>query len=771
MSDTTIVDGIYTNGNDKLPVPIKVEADGTVDVTGTFVPSGTQNVNVTGNTTDFSTHTAQVDGSQQTQVTNFPAIQPVSGTVTALQGTSPWVVSGTITTSPDVNIHDSAGNTLSSTGTSLDVNVTDFPATVAVTQSTSPWVVSGTVTANAGTGNFTVVQPSGASLHVDVDNFPATQPVSGTVTALQGTSPWVVSGTITTSPDVNVHDGTGVSISSTGSSLNVNVTNTVPVTGPLTDAQLRALPVPISGTVTANLGTVDGLALDATLTNSTQKTQIVQGGNTAVVDGTGDLQVDVNNFPSSQNVVVTNTPTVNQGTSPWVTSVSNFPATTAVTQSTSPWVVSGTVTSNPPTRFQTVLSNVTLTTSGSSAVTLDPDVYRDVVVVTRINGPVTGTTPTLVFTVNDLDQPTNNILSGTSSSTFTSATTDQAFLHFTRTGKLQLNWTITGTTPSFGGVYVTLISKQGSTLRNSSGTEIATSANPLRVDPTGTTTQPVSGTVTANIGTSGSLALNATLTNSTQTTQIVQGGNTAVVDGTGDLQVDVNNFPATQAVSGTVTANAGSGTFNIQANASVNVNQIGGTAVTTNIGNAGAGTQRVVLASDQPVLSTVATTPTIATYSASVNGLVTALLATDIFTITGSGTKTVKVYAIKMTFTRTGSTNSDFILVKRSTANSGGTSTTATNVPHDSNNAAGTATVLAYTANPTLGTLIGRVRDEKAFANVLGTGPSQPIEWKFGNGVDQPIVLRGTSQVLAVSFGGVTMTGSSVDIFIEWTEE
>lgn len=33
-------------------------------------------------------------------------------------------------------------------------------------------------------------------------------------------------------------------------------------------------------------------------------------------------------------------------------------------------------------------------------------------------------------------------------------------------------------------------------LRNNSGTEIATSTNPLRIDPTGTTTQPVSGTVT-----------------------------------------------------------------------------------------------------------------------------------------------------------------------------------------------------------------------------------------------------------------------------------
>lgn len=53
--------------------------------------------------------------------------------------------------------------------------------------------------------------------------------------------------------------------------------------------------------------------------------------------------------------------------------------------------------------------------------------------------------------------------------------------------------------------------------------EAGTSTNPLRTDPTGTTTQPVSGTITANIGTAGSLALDATLTGGTQKA-IARGG-------------------------------------------------------------------------------------------------------------------------------------------------------------------------------------------------------------------------------------------------------
>lgn len=75
----------------------------------------------------------------------------------------------------------------------------------------------------------------------------------------------------------------------------------------------------------------------------------------------------------------------------------------------------------------------------------------------------------------------------------------------------------------------------GTILRKSASggsVEAGTSTDPLRVDPTGTTTQPVSdgggsltvdGTVTANVGTTGGLALDATLTGGTSKA-IVRGG-------------------------------------------------------------------------------------------------------------------------------------------------------------------------------------------------------------------------------------------------------
>src|SRR5205085_7419115 len=116
-----------------------------------------------------------------------------------------------------------------------------------------------------------------------------------------------------------------------------------------------------------------------------------------------------------------------------------------------------------------------------------------------------------------------------------------------------------------------------------------TSTNPVRTDPTGTTTQPVSGTfwqatqpvsgtVTANVGTTNGLALDATLTGGTQKA-IPRGaakGTTAAGDVT-SAAVDANTqamhvqlagtqpsvpvtgtfWQATQPVSGTVTSNIG----------------------------------------------------------------------------------------------------------------------------------------------------------------------------------------------------------------------
>lgn len=160
------------------------------------------------------------------------------------------------------------------------------------------------------------------------------------------------------------------------------------------------------------------------------------------------------------------------------------------------------------------------------------------------------------------------------------------------------------------------------------------------------------------------------------------------------------------------------------------------------------------------------------TYSATIVGLVAANLATDIFTITGSATKTIKVTKVLVSATQSNVANANILLLRRSTANTGGTSTAPTASLHDTSNASATATVLAYTANPTLGTSAGTIRAIKAWVPTATSGMASIIEWDFGRQRNsQEITLRGTSQVLAVNLNATTLAGNSFNISIEWREE
>lgn len=202
---------------------------------------------------------------------------------------------------------------------------------------------------------------------------------------------------------------------------------------------------------------------------------------------------------------------------------------------------------------------------------------------------------------------------------------------------------------------------------------------------------------------------------------------------------------------------------------------------TGNYDNIGLGQQTialsipVVLPSDQTAIPVSQDSSNKQTYSASITNLAMAATPTDVFTITGSATKTVKITRIYLTGTQTTGDTSDVLLIKRSTANTAGTSTTPTVVPYDSNNAAGTAVVRAYTANPTLGTAVGTLASYSMFipAPQPANGNSPFITPDLFAVVrpSQPIVLRGTAQVLAINFNSVTVTGNAMNIIIEWTEE
>lgn len=160
------------------------------------------------------------------------------------------------------------------------------------------------------------------------------------------------------------------------------------------------------------------------------------------------------------------------------------------------------------------------------------------------------------------------------------------------------------------------------------------------------------------------------------------------------------------------------------------------------------------------------------TYSAGFAGLIPPASATDVITITGSASKTIRITKIRFDVSTTAGSGLSYnaSLLKRSTANSGGTSTTATNVPHDSADAAGTATVRGYTANPTTGTLVGIVRTCRTQAVTQGADRT-PVEWTFGESPAKALYLRGTSEVLSLNFNSTTITGPVLGVYIEWVEE
>lgn len=163
------------------------------------------------------------------------------------------------------------------------------------------------------------------------------------------------------------------------------------------------------------------------------------------------------------------------------------------------------------------------------------------------------------------------------------------------------------------------------------------------------------------------------------------------------------------------------------------------------------------------------------TYSASFSGTVPAAATTDLLTIQGSASKTIKVFAVGFSCTTTSGSGftSSLTIVKRSSVNTGGTSSTLTNVPLDSANAAATAVVKSYTANPSaLGTSLGAV-DARRYSifTVNNNGiPSVLDAFSYGMLATEPLVLRGTSEFACLNLGGITITSPVASGFVKWVE-
>lgn len=161
-----------------------------------------------------------------------------------------------------------------------------------------------------------------------------------------------------------------------------------------------------------------------------------------------------------------------------------------------------------------------------------------------------------------------------------------------------------------------------------------------------------------------------------------------------------------------------------------------------------------------------------ATYRYASLGNTPAATPTDILTLAGSATKTVRVKTVKVSGLATTAGQMPVALVRRSAANTAGTLTNPAAVKHDINDAAATAVVALYTANATgLGTAVGNVGAKRLFLN-LSTGQEDQAVWDFSTRQDKALVLRGVSDILAINLGGAAVpAGGVLDFEIEWEED
>ena len=160
-----------------------------------------------------------------------------------------------------------------------------------------------------------------------------------------------------------------------------------------------------------------------------------------------------------------------------------------------------------------------------------------------------------------------------------------------------------------------------------------------------------------------------------------------------------------------------------------------------------------------------------ATYRAAVGAVAPGATPADFLIITGSASKTVRVKSIHLSGQATASGQMAFTLIRRSSAASGGTPNAVTIAKHDTTDSAATASVTYYTAANTPGTGAGVLyagRHNFAISSAIQT----PTVVDFATRGDKAIVLRGTGDSLAVSYGGGALIGGGViDFAVEWEED
>lgn len=792
------------------------------NISGTVsLPTGasTSSLQTTGNSSLSSIDTktpALVSG--RVPVDGSGVTQPVSGSVTANAGTGTFAISAASLPLPAGAATAAKQPALGTAGTAssdvitvqgiasmvalkVDASATTQPVsgTVTANQGGAPWSVTGSGSAGTAATGVLTVQGIASMVALKVDGSAVTQPVSGTVTANQGGS-WNitnVSGTVSlpTGASTSALQTSGnSSLSSIDTKTPALVSGRVPVDG-------SGVTQPVSGTVTANAGTgtfaISAAALPLPTGASTAAKQPAIG-----TAGTPSADVLTVQGAASMTALKVDGSAVTQPVSGTVSA--NQAGTWNINN------ISGTV--SLPTGAATASAQTTMNASLSSI---------DGKTATLVSGrvPVDGSAVTQPISAAALPLPAG-------AATSASQTTMNASLS-SIDGKTPA---LGQTTQALGQPIVQpgdLTSTTGSITIQDTGSTSTVQGNNQTV-LSGSATAGSTFAIATQSYNAVVAKVSGTWTGSVQLEQSSDGGSTWIgipthqVGGsifilayTANVQIEANlagktnvRVRAPSAITGTVSVqfvlsyNATGITF---VNNAVRITDGANSSVATPLTVLAASTAAatgntsavVALSPNSPLppgtnaigtvqlsdgTNTAAVTSALAvhtvqddgykaTYSAGAVAITPAATATDVFVISGSASKTVRVTRISASCTSTAGLTVNAAIIKRSSADTGGTSAAVTAAPLDSADAAATASVLSYTANPTgLGTAVGNVRTFKLFSPTATTFQTFQ-EMLFGNASGKAVVLRGVAQQLAVNLSATTVTGGSCDYYAEWTEE
>lgn len=226
----------------------------------------------------------------------------------------------------------------------------------------------------------------------------------------------------------------------------------------------------------------------------------------------------------------------------------------------------------------------------------------------------------------------------------------------------------------------------------------------------------------------------------------------------------------------TPTTMDGSGllTRNVTATGVYRLNTAGLAQVRFNLASVAAGSI-VVSASGQQGVGTVLERPLRSTtYSATVIGLTPAASATDLLTVTGSASVTIKIREVRCSGSSTANATALLVGLRRNTANSGGTSSAINVSSRSSAQAAASGTAVSYTANPTTGTLgttysVGLLTSGPLATPTVG---AQDLFWRYGDNNTEMPTLNSAAQSFSINANGASFTsGMSLNCQVVWTEE